>query len=144
MKMDMSSEFPEEDIFATFPCLCFPDVEDMELRIDEEEKALHITGTDSEWPLDGDLVLAAGAGCMSFFYSGDLRFEVEGPEGTRSIAMSEARQKDLPQAKDIRLIKRGQPWELMFSAAKQAPLKIVADITAVSWTPEEWDPEEDE
>ena len=49
MKMDMSSEFPEEDIFATFPCLCFPDVEDMELRIDEEEKALHITGTDSEW-----------------------------------------------------------------------------------------------
>ena len=86
MKMDMSSEFPEEDIFATFPCLCFPDVEDMELRIDEEEKALHITGTDSEWPLDGDLVLAAGAGCMSFFYSGDLRFEVEGPEGTRSIA----------------------------------------------------------
>ena len=144
MKMDMSSEFPEEDIFATFPCLCFPDVEDMELRIDEEEKALHITGTDSEWPLEGDLMLAAGPGCMSFFYTGELRFEVEGPEGTRSITMSEARQKDLPQAEDIRFIKRGQPWEFMFSAAKQMTLKIVADITAVSWTPEEWDPEEDE
>lgn len=137
MKMDMSSEFPEEDIFATFPSPCFPDVEDMELRIDEEEKALHITGTDSEWPSEGDLMLAAGAGCMSFFYTGELRFEVEGPEGTRSITMSEARQEGLPQAKDIRLIKRAQPWEFMFSAAKQMTLKIVADITAVSWIPEE-------
>lgn len=144
MKRDISSDLNEDEIFATFPSPCFPDVEDMALRIDEEEKALHITGTDSEWPLEGDLMLAAGPGCMSFFYTGDLRFEVEGPEGLRNITMSEARQEGLPQAKDIRFIKRGQLWEFMFSAAKQIPLKIIADIMAVSWAPDEWDPDEEE
>lgn len=144
MKRDISSDLNEDEIFATFPSPCFPDVEDMKLRIDEEEKALHITGTDSEWPLEGDLMLAAGPGCMSFFYTGDLRFEVEGPEGLRNITMSEARQEGLPQAEDIRFIKRGQLWEFMFNAAKQIPLKIVADIMAVSWAPDEWDPDEEE
>lgn len=133
MKLDISGDLTDDDIFTFFPSPCFPDVEDMELRI--AGNALHIIGTDSEWPLEGDLMLAAGPGCMSFFYTGGLRFQVEGPEGTRNINMSEARQEGLPQAEDIRLITRGRPWEFVFSA-EQGAMTIFADITAVSWDPD--------
>ena len=124
-----------EDLFAVLPDQCFPDIEGMKLRIGE--KALHITGADSEWALQSDITLAAGPGCMSFFYTGELRFQVEGPEGMRSISMSEAQQKGLPQPEDVRLIKRGQPWEFIFSVAEQKTMKIFADITAISWNPAE-------
>lgn len=137
MEMDISGQLTTEDIFAAFPSPCFPDVEDMELRIDEEKKALRIRGTDSEWPLEGDLLLAAGPGCMSFFYAGEPRFQLEGPEGIRNIDMSEARQAGLPQAKGIRFIERGQPWEFIFSIGGQKTLKILAGITAISWEPSE-------
>ncbi|MDR2819943.1 MAG: hypothetical protein LBB60_05385 [Desulfovibrio sp.] len=124
-----------EDLFEFFPDQCFPDIDGLELRIGE--KALHIIGTDSEWALQSDITLAAGPGRMSFFYAGELRFQVEHPEGMREVSMAEAQQARLPQPEDVRFIKRGTPWEFIFSIPEQKTMRIFADITAISWNPAE-------
>ena len=124
-----------EDLFEFFPSQCFPDIDDLELRIGE--KALHIIGTDSDWALQSDISLAVGPGCMSFFYSGELQFQIEEPDGTRNLSVSEAQQKGLPRPEDLRLIKRGTPWEFIFSTPGQKTMKIYAEITAISWNPAE-------
>lgn len=124
-----------EDLLQFLPDQCFPDIDDMELHIGQ--KGLHISGTDSEWALQSDITLAAGPGCMSFFYSGELRFQLAGPEGTREITFQEAQQTGLPQPEDLRLVKRGEPWEFVFNVPGQGTLKIFANITAMSWNPSE-------
>lgn len=135
MVMWDNEKITDEDLFEFFPAQSFPDIDGLELRVGE--KALHIIGTDSEWALQSDITLAAGPGRMSFFYTGELRFQVERPEGVREISMAEAQQKGLPLPEELRLIKRGQPWEFIFSVSGQKTMKIFADITAISWNPAE-------
>ena len=128
-------DITDEDLFEFFPAQCFPDIEELELRMDE--KALHIIGADSEWVLQADISLASGPGCMSFFYAGELRFQVEVPGGTQNISMDEAQQKGIPKPEELRLVKRGQPWEFIFNTPEERVLKIFADITSISWAPDQ-------
>ena len=130
-----SERISNEDLFEVLPSPCFPDVEELELRIGE--KALHITGRDSEWSLQSDITLAAGPGCMSFFYEGELRFAIDDASATRSISMAEAQAHGLPVPQDIQLIKRGEPWEFLFSCKEGKKLRIFANVVNISWTPEE-------
>jgi hypothetical protein len=125
----------DEDLFEFLPSQCFPEIDGLELRIDE--KALHIIGTDSEWALQSDITLASGPGRMSFFYSSALLFRVESPTGIRELDMAEAQQAGLPTPRELRLIKRGRPWEFVFSISDQETMKIFADITSISWNPAE-------
>lgn len=125
----------DEELFDMLPDQCFPDVYDLELSIGED--ALHIIGADSEWHLQEDVMLAAGPGRMSFFYTGELQFQADGQEGARNLSMSEAGQRGLLQPEDLFLVKRGQPWEFIFSVPGQKNMKIFADVTSVSWNPYE-------
>ena len=129
-----SEKITDEELFEFFPAQSCPDIEGLEVRIGE--KALHIIGTDSEWALQSDITLAVGPGRMSFFYTGELRFQVEGPEGTRAISMAEAQAKGLPTPQELQLIKRGQPWEFIFSCPDQKKLRVYAEVTGMSWNPE--------
>ena len=123
-----------DDLFEFFPAQCFPDIEGLQLRIGE--KALHITGTDSEWALQSDIVIAIGPGRMSFFYTGELNFQISGKDGIVSISMAEAKANGLPTPQELQMIKRGQPWEFVFSCPGQKKLKIYAEVTGISWTPD--------
>ena len=131
----MTNTISSEDLFTFFPEQCFPDIDGLKLRIGA--KALHFSAEDSEWALQSDITLAAGPGRVSFFYTGELRFQVERPEGIREISLAEAQQTGLPQLEELLLIKRGQPWEFIFSVPKQKTMKIFADITSISWNPAE-------
>ena len=129
------NEISDTELFEAFPEQCFPEIEGLDLRIGE--KALHIIGTDSEWALQSDIALAVGPGHMSFFYTGELRFQVDGPEGTQAISMSEVQAKGLPTPQEILLIKRGQMWEFVFSCPEQKKMIVFAEVTGMSWTPGE-------
>ena len=124
-----------EDLLEFFPTQCFPDIEGLQLRIGE--KSLRITGTDSLWALQSDITLAAGPGRMHFFYTGELRFQLEGPEGTRAVSMSEAKEKGLPSPEELQVIKRGQPWEFVFVCPEHTKMRVYAEVTGISWRPDE-------
>lgn len=124
-----------EDLMEYFPDQCFPDIEDLELRIGE--KALHLLGEDSDWAIQPKISLASGPGRMSFFYEGELRFALDDASGSRTISMAEAQAHGLPVPQDIQLIKRGEPWEFLFSCKEGKKLRIFANVVNISWTPEE-------
>ena len=128
-------EITDDDLFALFPEQSFPDLEGLSLCIDA--KALHISCEDSEWALQADIALAVGPGCMSFFYTGELNFQMAGHGSNQAISIKGTIQAGLTPPEDLRLIKRGKPWEFMFSMAAQKTMTIYAEITGLSWQPAE-------
>ena len=125
----------DDELWEYLPDQIFPDIAGLALRI--EEQALHICGHDACWALQSDLALASGPGCMSFFYDGDLRYRLEGPEGSQDISMAEAQSKDLLLPAELCLIKRTSPWEFVFVVKQKQTMRIFANIMRVSWQPKE-------
>lgn len=130
-----SIKITDEELLELFPDQCFPEIEEIALHIGE--KALHITGEDAEWALQPDAALAVGPGRMSFLYSGELRFQIEGPEGARMLSMAEAKVAGLPTPEELQIIERGQPWEFVFSLSGKRKMRIFAEVTGICWTPDE-------
>ncbi len=136
MAMWMGNEpITDEVLFEDFPEQCFPEIEG--LRVRSEKKALHICGDDTDWALQSDISLAVGPGCMLFFHTGEIRFRVDGPEGRRDFSLQEMEQTALPKLEELRMVRRGQPWEFLFGLSGSTTLTLYAEITAISWRPNE-------
>lgn len=127
--------FSDEEIFELFPQVCMPEVDGLKLSI--TRTAIVVCGKDSNWALQSDISLAVGPGCMHFSFSGEVRIELESPQEKKIWSLAEAAQTPPPPVVDIRLVKRGSPWEFSFSAQDNVIIKIFADIGGISWKSEE-------
>ena len=129
-----NNNIPDDTLFEDFPEQCFPDVDAPKVSI--SRNAILICCEDSDWALQSDISLAVGPGCMHFFFSGALRIEMEGPQGKKVWSLAEAAKTPPPPIEDIRLIRRGTPWEFSFTGRDNTIIVFYADITDISWKSE--------
>ena len=133
--LNEENDVSDEDLVEFLPEQIFPDVEDLRLEIGE--KTLRICGSDGEWGLNqSDILLAAGAGCMTFHYTGEPGFKLERDGMVSEISFREARETGLPKPADILMIKRGKPCEFVFSCGEQGRMTIFAEVVNISWKEE--------
>lgn len=129
-------EITDEDLWELFPEQSFPDIDALSLKI--SSNSIEICGNDTEWILpSSDFALAAGPGCMIFHCASEPEITLETAQGVKNLTFQEAKNYALPIPEDVRVIKKGSPWEFSFTVDGSPKMRIYAPITGISWQPED-------
>lgn len=122
-----------EELFELFPEQMIPDIENISVTLKHD--SLSICGNDTRWSLQSDIILVDGDGCMQFVFSEIQKIKIVHNKEETFVDAAQWINKKISGVTALRIIKRGEPWQFIFSGENRSTLTIYAQVNKIIWTP---------
>ncbi len=127
-------ELTPEELFELFPEQMIPDMENISVTLGDD--SLSICGKDTNWSIQSDIILVNGDGCMKFMLSETPKIKIIHNKEEIFVNTEQWINKNISGITFLRMIKKGEPWQFIFSGENNSMFIIYAKVNSIMWIPE--------